>query len=314
MTLSQLKYIVALDTERNFLKAARKCFITQPALTIQVQHLEDELGVKIFDRSKKPLIPTEIGEQIIEQAKYVLQESEKIPELVRSFQKDISGELRLGIIPTIAPYLVPLFINTFLKKHPKVHVSITEKLTEQIIEQLKSNDLDAGIFVTPWPDKSIHIMPLFYEEFYTYISPEHPLFSKEALDFADLTVENVWLLDEGNCFRNQVINICHADTSQDSSSLSYQSGSIESLKKIVESRAGLTLIPELAIRNLPKRNQTYLRPFRFSTPVRQVSLVTSRSFVKKRLIDRLKEEILDHIPDKMRNLDNRELVSVEIHN
>ncbi len=313
MTLTQLKAVSALADERNFARAAEKCFITQPALTIQIRNLEQELGVKIFDRSKKPLVPTEIGAVIIEQARYVLQESEKIADLVREFKKDISGELKLGIIPTVAPYLVPLFINDFLRKYPAVQLNITEKITEEIVAMLKSGDLDAGIFVTPWKDPQIKIMPLFYEEFYVYLSPKHELFDKELLDFSDLTLDNVWLLDEGNCFRNQVINICQAHEAHYKPSLRYQSGSIESLKKIVETRAGLTLIPELALKDLPKKNRRMVRRFKDATPVREVSLVTTRSYLKQRLLEKLKEAILRRIPEQMKQLNNREIVDVEIH-
>jgi len=312
MTLTQLNAIVVLAAERNFARAAEKCFITQPALTMQVQNLEQELGVKIFDRSKKPLIPTELGAVIIEQAQFVLQETQKISEFVKEFREEIGGQLRLGIIPTIAPYLVPRFINSFLKKYPLVQLSITEKLTETIIEQLKSNELDAGIFVTPWNDKAINVMPMFYEEFFVYVSPQHPLFKKKKLDFDDLLLEDVWLLDEGNCFRNQVINICHTTQQKRALPLRYQSGSIESLKKIVETRAGMTLIPELAIENISVGNKNMVKRFKYSTPVREVSLVTTRSFVKKRLIEKLKEEIIAHIPKKMLELKGRERVAVEL--
>jgi len=312
LTLSQLHAIVTLAAERNFARAAEKCFITQPALTVQVQNLEQELGVIIFDRSKKPLLPTEIGALIIEQARFVLQESQKIPELIKNFQQEISGELRLGIIPTIAPYLVPRFINSFLQKYPRVQLSITEKITETIIGQLKTNELDAGIFVTPWKDRAIKVMPLFYEEFFVYVSPQHPLFKKKPFDFDDLLLEDVWLLDEGNCFRNQVINICHTSRENHPMPLRYQSGSIESLKKIVETRAGMTLIPELAIDNIIAENKKMVRRFKHTTPVREVSLVTTRSYVKQRLIEKLKEEILEHIPKSMQALRGRERVAVDL--
>ncbi|HHJ52320.1 MAG TPA: hypothetical protein ENJ89_03925 [Caldithrix abyssi] len=156
-------------------------------------------------------------------------------------------------------------------------------------------------------------MPLFYEEFYVYLSPKHELFDKELLDFSDLTLDNVWLLDEGNCFRNQVINICQAHEAHYKPSLRYQSGSIESLKKIVETRAGLTLIPELALKDLPKKNRRMVRRFKDATPVREVSLVTTRSYLKQRLLEKLKEAILRRIPEQMKQLNNREIVDVEIH-
>ncbi len=310
MTLDQLRYIVALDSERNFVRAAEKCFITQPALTIQIQKLEEELGVVIFDRSKKPLIPTDIGQQIIEQAKFVLQETHKIKELVREYEQDLSGELKLGIIPTLAPYLVPLFINDFLNRYPYVQITIIEKQTETIIARLKNGDLDVGIFVTPWNDPGIRVKPLFYETFYVYVSPEHFLFKKKNITYANLAIDDIWLLEEGNCFRNQVINICQVSREKNKPPFRYESASIEALKKIVETRAGVTLIPELALSNIPEANLFMLRPFKKPVPVREVSLVTSRSYVKKRLIEKLEESITGHIPQKMHNIDGRELVQV----
>ena len=310
MTLDQLRYIVALDSERNFVRAAEKCFITQPALTLQIQKLEEELGVIIFDRSKKPLVPTDIGRPIIEQAKFILQETDKIRETVKEYRQDLSGELKLGIIPTLAPYLVPLFINDFLARYPHVEITITEKQTETIIAQLKNSELDAGVFVTPWNDPHIRLAPMFYETFYVYVSPEHPLFRKKYVSYTDLALDDIWLLEEGNCFRNQVINICRVAPQKDKPAFRYESASIEALKKIVETRAGLTLIPELALSSIPESNCFMLRSFKKPVPVREVSLVTSRSYVKKRLIEKLHEQITAHIPSAMRSINGRELVHV----
>ena len=310
MTFDQLRYIVALDSERNFVRAAEKCFITQPALTIQIQKLEEELGVIIFDRSKKPLIPTDIGRLIIEQAKFILQEVDKIRESVKEYRQDLSGELKLGIIPTLAPYLVPLFINDFLARYPRLEITIIEKQTEAIIAQLKNGDLDAGIFVTPWNDPQIRVAPIFYEMFYVYVSPQHPLFKKKRITYADLTPDDIWLLEEGNCFRNQVINICQVKPEKEKPFFRYESASIEALKKIVETRAGVTLIPELALSSIADDNRFMLRSFKKPVPVREVSLVTSRSYVKKRVLEKLKETITKHIPETMHSINGRELVHV----
>ncbi|MGF1926263.1 MAG: LysR substrate-binding domain-containing protein, partial [Bacteroidia bacterium] len=208
MTLVQLEYIVAVDTYRSFVTAADKCFITQPTLSMQIQKLEEFLNVKIFDRSKQPVVPTELGTQIIDQARIVLQESYKIKELINNQQHEITGELKIGIIPTIAPYLLPEVISAMLGKYPELKLLIWEYTTEDIIHHLKTGVIDCGILATPLVDQQIAETPLYYENFVSYISKNSKLYKKKTIDADDLMDENIWLLNEGHCMRTQVLNIC----------------------------------------------------------------------------------------------------------
>lgn len=296
MTLTQLEYIVALDRFRHFTEAAEHTFVSQPALTTQVKKLEEELGVVLFDRSRKPLVPTEIGQQVVEQARHILQESEKVAELVLQHQGEIGGELRLGVIPTVAPYLVPRFVDAFLKEHPKVLMGISEHYTEDIIDAIKLGDMDAGVIVTPVEVGGITTVPLYYERFYAYVSAAHPLYKRKQLSSKDLKDYPVWLLKEGNCFRNQVVNICGRKRNEMGEALHYESSSIESLKRIVQSQQGITLIPELAVE---KADEKMIKTITNPVPYREVSLVVSRTFLKKRLLDQLAESIRASVPQSM---------------
>ena len=209
MTLVQLEYIIAVDTYKSFVAAAEKCFVTQPTLSMQIQKLEDSLGVKIFDRSRQPVIPTEIGEKIIQQARVILMESKRIAELLQNEKGELTGELRIGVIPTVAPYLLPLVISNFLKKYDKLKLQIWEYTTEQIIAELKLGTLDCGIISTPLHDAIINEYPLFYETFVAYVSDNSKLAQKNLLNTEEIAEEKLWLLNEGHCMRGQVLNICN---------------------------------------------------------------------------------------------------------
>src|SRR5688572_29826793 len=201
----QLEYIVAVDTWRHFAVAAEKCFVTQPTLSMQIQKVERALGILLFDRSKQPVIPTEAGIVVVAQAKVILREAGRIPEILSEMRGKVEGEMRLGIIPTIAPYLMPLFINKFLKKYPGIKLIIHELITEEIVDRLKKGQLDAGLLSTPLDEKSISEDPLFYEEFVVYISRDDKSFTKKYLLPKDIEVSRLWLLEEGHCFRSQIM-------------------------------------------------------------------------------------------------------------
>src|SRR5476649_52794 len=208
MTIVQLEYIVAVDTYRSFVMAAEKCFVTQPTLSMQIQKLEDTLGVKLFDRSKQPVTPTEIGIEIIYQARMVLAESEKIKEIVSDRQKELSGELKVGIIPTISPYILPKILHGFIEKYPQVKLIVWEQTTEQIIQQLKLGMIDCGILSTPLHESTLTEIPVFYENFVAYTSKTSKLFKKKHITPDDIDPEEIWVLNEGHCMREQVLNIC----------------------------------------------------------------------------------------------------------
>ncbi len=310
MTLSQLDYIVAVDTYRHFATAAQNCHVTQPTLSMQIQKLENELGVLVFDRSRQPVVPTETGGLILAQARDVLRAARRIPEIVSESKNDFLGELRIGIIPTLAPYLLPYFIGAFIQRYPAVSVQIQELMTDQIMERLKQGLIDVGVVVTPLAETTITELPLFQEPFVVYATDLHPLLAKTTVAPTDLKADGLWLLTEGHCFRNQVINLCGADqlANTDPASpqlpparLRYETGSLETLVKLIDKHGGFTLLPYLATLDMNDLRRRRLRSFNpsagaASQPVREVSLVVHRSFLKRKLIDALKNEILAHLP------------------
>ncbi|PST85167.1 DNA-binding transcriptional regulator OxyR [Pedobacter yulinensis] len=310
MTLVQLEYAVAVDTYRSFVVAAEKCFVTQPTLSMQVQKLEEMLNVKIFDRSKQPVTPTEIGVQVLEQARIVLQESGKIREIINSQQQEISGELKLGVIPTVAPYLLPGVISAMMKKFPALKLLIWEYTTEDIVHHLKTGVLDCGILATPLSDPNILEYPVFYENFVSYISKNSKLYKKKTLDPDDLQQENIWLLNEGHCMREQVLNICRTTKNSRLQGLEYNTGSVETLIRMVDLNDGATLLPELALADLGTKQLSKIRHFKSPEPVREMSLVTHKNFIKKRMLQALKEEIVNAVPKEMRSKKKKEIVAI----
>jgi len=310
MTLVQLEYIVAVDTYRSFVGAADKCFVTQPTLSMQIQKLEEMLNVKIFDRSKQPVIPTEIGSQIIEQARLVLQEGSKIKEIISSQQQDIVGELRVGIIPTVAPYLLPQVIAAMMEKFPDLKLLIWEYTTEDIIHHLKTGVLDCGILATPLADNAITEIPMYYENFVTYISKNSKLFKKKNIDANDLEDENIWLLNEGHCMRSQVLNICRSTKDNRLQGLTYNTGSVETLIRMVDINNGATLLPELALADLSPKQLSKVRTFKSPEPVREISLVTHKNYIKKRMLNAFMEEILNVIPKAMKQKKKKDVVGI----
>jgi LysR family hydrogen peroxide-inducible transcriptional activator len=310
MTLVQLEYIVAVDTYRSFVGAAEKCFVTQPTLSMQVQKLEEMLNVKIFDRSKQPVIPTEIGSQIIEQARIVLQESQKIKEIISDQQQEVTGELKVGIIPTVAPYLLPKVIAAMMEKYPDLKLDIWEYTTEDIIHHLKTGVLDCGIMATPLGDNALEELPLYYENFVTYISKVSKLYKKKTIDADDLESENIWLLNEGHCMRSQVLNICRSTKQNRLQGLTYNTGSVETLIRMVDVNNGATLLPELALEELSSKQLSKVRHFKAPEPVREISLATHKNFIKKRMLNALKEEILAVIPKAMKQKKKKDVVGI----
>ena len=269
MTLVQLEYVIAVDTYRSFVSAAEKCFVTQPTLSMQIQKLEELLNVKLFDRSKQPVVPTEIGSQIIAQARIVIQESSKIKEIIENQKTEISGELKIGVIPTIAPYLLPAVIANMLDKYPDIKLTIWEYTTDDIIKHLKIEAIDCGILATPLYENKIDEQPLFYENFVSYISKNSKLYKKKAIEANDLQEENIWLMNEDHCMRAQVLNICRSTKNNRMPSLAYNTGSIETLIRMVDINRGVTLLPELALQDLSSKQLNKVRYFRSPEPVRE---------------------------------------------
>lgn len=313
MTLVQLEYILALNTWRHFATAAEKCNVTQPTLSMQIQKLEEELNMQLFDRSKQPVVPTQAGFQVIEQAQKIIAESNKLYEMVNQAKGIITGELRLAIIPTLAPYLLPLFLKSFSKKYPHVKLTVHEMMTDMIITRLKEGKLDAGILVTPLQEQGISESVLFYEEMLVYVSKQNEAFKKQYLVPQDIEADKLWLLEEGHCFRSQIVNLCELQKkSRTATNFEYEAGSIETLKKMVELNDGITIIPELATYDLGGRNMQLLRQFKQPVPMREVSIVTHRNFVKKQIIEALKRQITDTLPEKIKKNKASRLVNVKL--
>ena len=301
MTLIQLEYIVAVDTYRHFATAASQCFVTQPTLSMQIHKLEQELGVKIFDRSKQPVLPTQSGVEIIEQARKVLAERDALTDIINIRKGILTGTLRIGIIPTIAPYLLPLFVPGFTKKFSGIKLIINELTTEFILSRLREGRIDAGILVTTLQEAGIREEVLYYEELVPYVSKNNSAYKKNYVLAKDIDPNKLWLLEEGHCFRSQIVNLCELrKISKEGSHFEYEAGSIETLRRMVEMNDGITIIPELATYDMNARQQQHLRHFRHPAPVREVSLVVHRDFVKKKLIEVLKQRIMEAIPEKIR--------------
>ena len=302
ITLTQLEYIVAVDTYRHFGKAAEHCFVTQPTLSMQIKKLEEDLEVVIFDRSKQPLIPTDVGIRIVEQSRIILQETEKVNTIIKDHKNLISGELRIGIIPTLAPYLLPLFIGNYKRKYPNILIRVEELTTDSIVDQLNRDLLDVGILVTPLKEERINEKPVFYEEMMLYVHEKHPLHHKLKIKVKDIAVPEIWLLSDGHCFRHQVINLCSfKGSSNDELPFQFEAGSLETLMNIIDKEGGLTLIPELAALGMPEDRLIHVRHFSDMIPLREVSLVYSRHYAKNKLIELLGKEIIASMPRGLLN-------------
>ena len=294
MTITQLEYIIALDTYRNFATAASHCFVTQPTLSMQIKKLEEELNVTLFDRNKKPVVPTDIGQQVIEQARMGLQSLKKIDGLVRHHADNLSGTLRIGIIPTLSPYLLPRILPSLAAKYPKLNLEIEELLSDQIAERLHKDLLDVCVWVANRTENHLVNLPLFYERFLVYLPDGHE-YSAEAIAVDELNMKQMWLLREGHCFRDQVATFCGGLQETDHQA-NFLSGSLETLKKIVDQHYGFTLLPELAVFDLPKAQRANVRPFKNIQPLREVSLTYHQRFSKDKVIQALKNEIRENIP------------------
>lgn len=311
MNFPQLEYIIAVDTYRHFVKAADACYVTQATLSTMIKKLEEELGIKIFDRTRQPVVPTDVGSRVIAQARVIMEEQHRLKEMISTEQENVGGELRIGILPTLAPYLLPLFLNSFLKNYPDVKLHISELTTDEIIRQLERNELDAGLLATPLHNSSIREIPLFYEEFVVYASAGEKLMKKEFILAKDIDVSRLWLLEEGHCLRSQVINLCELKSREkEIHQLDFAAGSIETLKIIVEINEGITIIPALAVSRMTARQQKNIRHFRTPAPVREIGIVTYRHFVKEKLIKALEDEIIAAIPNQMKTFKKREIIEL----
>lgn len=297
MTLQQFEYIIALDDYRHYVTAAEHCFVSQPNLTMQVKKLEDEFGIRIFDRDKKPLQPTKIGKEVIARARQILRDSQQLKEFVTQEIGSIEGEYTIGIIPTLAPYLLPFLLPVFIKENPNVHLKIKELQTEQLIAQLEKGTLDIGLLVTPLKETSIREIPVFNEPFLLYLPENHKLLNEKLMLADDLDPSEVLVLDEGHCFREQALSICNRKGLGSSIGFDFQSGSIEALKSLVKNGVGFTLVPELSV--IHELDSVHIKRFSKPEPVREVSIVVHSNYFKESVLMRLKETIQKVIPQRL---------------
>lgn len=291
MTITQLQYVLAVAEHQNFTKAAQKVFVTQPTLSMQIQKLEEELDVQIFDRTKKPIQLTETGRKIVTQARNIVNESDRIKDIVDQQKGFIGGVFRLGVIPTIMPTLLPMFLNNFIKKYPKVKLKIEELNTEAIVERLKEGHLDAAIAATPLELPGIKEQVLYYEPFVAYIPEGHRLSKKEKLEVEDLDIDDMLLLEDGHCFKDGILNLCKASRNYESDSFQLESGSFETLVKLSNEGLGMTLLPYLHTLEMNGRETEKLKMFKDPVPAREVSLIYNKSELKIQIIEALRNII-----------------------
>lgn len=296
MTIQQMEYIVAVDKYRHFVKAAESCNVTQSTLSSMIQKLETELDTQIFDRNSHPVKPTATGEMIINQAKVILFNARQLKEMVLSEREQESGNIRMGIIPTVAPYILPKLIKNINSEHPNVHLHIAEARTNIIVQRIKHAELDVALLATPINDDDILEIPIYYEKFVAYVSPKDSLYDKEEIETHHMPTDNLWVLQEGHCLRNQVMNICEKKSKF---STIYEAGSIDTLVKIVDENGGYTIIPELHIDLLKEDQQQNIRKIVSPEPVREISLIIRKDYVRERLLNILAQSIRSLIPEHM---------------
>ncbi len=304
MNIQQLEYIIAVDIHRHFSKAAEASFVTQPTLSMMIHKLEEELGVKIFDRSQLPVQPTEIGRRIIDQARIAVGQVNQIKEIVNEEKGVVKGVFRLGVIPTVSPYLLPKLMQVHSDNKYDIRIVISELTTNQILHGLANDTLDGGILATPLKEPDIKEFPIYYEQFFAYVSPmEKALYAKNALDESDLNSVNLWMLDEVHCFRTQILHLCNLKKRRgaNQSIFNFEAGSIDTLINIADENEGLTVIPEMAIENLSEKQKKNVRPFKNTTPVREISLITRKEFIRELMIKIIIDEVKEAVPKSLQD-------------
>jgi LysR family hydrogen peroxide-inducible transcriptional activator len=291
MTITQLQYVLAVAEYKNFTLAAEKCFVTQPTLSMQIQKIEEELNILIFDRSKKPIQLTDIGQKIVNQAKNIVNEADRIKDIVEQQKGFVGGEFRLGIIPTIMPTLLPMFLTNFIKKYPKIKLIIEELNTDEIILKLKNGHLDAAIAATPLMEEKLKEIVLYFEPFVAYVPENHSIAGKDEIEVSDLNLDDILLLQDGHCFRDGILNLCKNQNFSKNTSFQIESGSFETLIRLADEGLGTTLLPYLHTLELKDKDKLKLRHFKEPKPAREVSLIFPKTELKIHIIEALRQTI-----------------------
>jgi LysR family hydrogen peroxide-inducible transcriptional activator len=305
MNVQQLEYVIAVDNFRHFAKAAEICHVTQPTLSMMIQKLEEELNVKIFDRSKHPVEPTAIGKQVIEQARTSLRHFKQIREVVENEQNMVAGNFNLGIIPTVASYLVPILLYKHNAGYSEIDLTLKERTTSELVRELLNGTLDGGILAGPLNHPGLNEYPVYYEKFYAYVSPMDNSYNEREIDLEKVDISTVWLLENEHCLRGQIERLCklkrNSESGNPAHTVRYESGSIDTLINVVDCNPGITIIPEMHAMGLSEEKQENLRAFKDLTAVREVSLVTSKEYVRKTMLNIILEIIRDSVPKSMQN-------------
>ncbi len=302
MTLAQLEYAVALDDHRHFSRAAGACGVTQPTLSAQIRKLERGLGIELFDRSRTPVEPTDLGREVLDRARAVLREVARLREVVDGTDGLVAGELRVGILPTLAPYVLPRFVSRLAVEHPGLSLAVEELRTEEIIEGIVRDRLDAGLVATPVETRGLVERPIFEEPFVGYVAADHRLRDRKRLRTEDLSLNDLWILNEGHCFRDQVVELCEDLGSGGSRDrpLHFESGNLETLKRLVDESGGMTLLPSLAVAGLADEERRRIRPFVDPAPSRTIRLIHGKTYLKRARIEAFTGELLDSVPGSLR--------------
>lgn len=308
-SLTQLEYVMAVHKYGHFAKAAEACRVTQPTLSMQIQKLESNLGVVIFDRAKKPVLLTDVGRKIIGQIQAILFEANKIEGIIRTTQGGrLEGQLVFGVIPTIAPYLLPRLLPILEKAYPGIELRIQELQTHRIIEALNNDEVDVGVLATPLKIPRVFEQPLYYESFSVLCKKGHALGRQKRVSYSalkSLGSSDLWLLEEGHCLRNQMVDVCSLREGKDGRKFKFESGSLETLKRLINSYGGYTLLPSLATDSIGA--ETQLVPFEKPEPAREIGLVFRREHHKKELVEALGDAILRSLPESVKKIRRKDV-------
>jgi len=309
MNIQQLEYILAVHEYRHFANAAKTCGVTQPTLSMMIQKLEDELGVKIFDRSVHPVKPTEIGARVLEQARITLKHLNQISELIAIEQNQAKGVFQLGVIPTIAPFMVPELIKEKEAAYCDIELILKEKTTDSIISELADGWLDGGLMASPVNHPRLVEYPIYYEKFYAYVSPNDRLHQCETINLSKIDIDHIWLLENVHCMRGQIERLCRKrKNSSQTPAVKYEAGSIDTLINIVDMNHGMTIIPEMSAMGLSEERQENLRELEGVTAVREVSLVVNKEYLHRAILKAVIEIISSAVPKLMKNPDLKKFV------
>ena len=314
-SLTQLEYIIAVADYRHFGKAAKACHISQPTLSQQIQKVEDLCNITLFDRVKKPIVPTLEGEVFLKQARLIIREHKRLIEMTKQSLHEPKGDFKLAVIPTVSASLIPLFIGSFSEAFPKIELFIDELKTETILEELRNDRLDAALMATPLTAPGFIEDPLYYETFLLYLSAGHPLLKKKTITEADLDGSEMWLLKDGHCFKDQVVKFCSIKKNEFSilKNIHFQSGALDTLRAVVSHGHGYTMIPALMAANLPpKELHDRVRAFHAPMPAREISLVYRRDFWKQNLVASVKKSILENLPPQVELVKSKKIQVLEV--